>query len=420
LELSLPLPVAYVLGRLEEKGYAAYAVGGCIRDRLLNREPNDWDIACSALPQEISAVFSGKARILPTGLQHGTVTLLLEGWQIEATTFRIDGPYTGHRRPEQVSFTDDIEKDLARRDFTINAMAYSPLRGFADPFGGQEDLKRGRLRCVGAPVQRFTEDALRILRAVRFLAQLGFSPEERTRRAIFSERELLRAVSAERLTAETGKLLCALNAEKVLREYREVLAVFLPEIERAEGESWECILRAIGRLPACLPLRLAALISFAAGGEDMKENARCADSALRRLHYDNRTRETVDFLIENREAPVLETALSVRRWLCRAGEERFFSLLSLRRAFSLEDMAALEALDEAERLARDAIRQGMPLSPGELAVGGSDLLCLGVLAGPQVGQLLRLLHERVIEGSCENSREALLHLLEREGWLQSD
>ncbi|MCI8623928.1 MAG: tRNA nucleotidyltransferase [Provencibacterium sp.] len=411
MELCLPPPVWRALRLLEENGYAAYAVGGCVRDRLRGEEPHDWDIATSARPEQIAGSFAGCAQVIPTGLQHGTVTLLLDGWTLEATTFRVDGPYTDRRRPDSVAFTSDLEADLARRDFTINAMAYSPWRGLADPFGGRRDLAGRRLRCVGTPVLRFREDALRILRGLRFLSQLGFSMEEETGEALLACRELLRSVSAERLAAETGRLFCGPHAGRVLRAYRQVLTVFLPELlPSMQSGAWESAVQAAEALPPVLELRWAALL----GGMSGPARMGAADGLLRRLRLDNRTRERIIFLFQNGENAIPADAASVRRQLYQAGEERFRLLLTFWRGLHAGEESHLAQLDAAERAMEEALAGGMPLSLHGLAVSGRDLLALGLPAGPQVGRLLETLLNQVLEGTADNHRETLLHLAEKQ------
>ena len=418
MEMPLPPPVAQALKLLEEGGYAAYAVGGCVRDRLLHREPNDWDIATEALPGQMMAVFSDTARIIPTGLPHGTLTLLMGDMPIEATTFRIDGRYTDCRRPDSVAFTRDIAWDLARRDYTVNAMAYSPCRGFADPLGGWEDLKNRRLRCVGEPQERFREDALRILRGVRFCAQLGFAVEGRTEEAIFACSPLLQRVSAERLAAETERLIGAPQAAEALRRFWRVLQVFLPELPGAGGKAPECTLSAIRRLPGELERRplaqrqkmalfWAALLAHTSGDGGAVSGAQHADAALRRLHMDNETRETAVFLIESLSRPAPWGAPAVGRQLAEMGKERFFLLLSLQSAFFSGEPDRLRELREAEGQALALLEKKTPLCVRELALDGQALSALGIPAGPQMGRLLRELLARVLDGECENSREAL-------------
>lgn len=415
--MEMPLPVAHALGMLEAGGHAAYAVGGCVRDRLLHREPNDWDIATDALPEEMMAVFSS-ARIIPTGLPHGTLTLLFEGMQMEATTFRIDGCYTDCRRPDSVAFTRDIAEDLARRDFTVNAMAYSPCRGFADPFGGREDLQNRRLRCVGRPQERFSEDALRVLRGVRFCAQLGFAAERHTEEAIFTCSLLLQRVSAERLAAEMGRLLCAPQAAEALQRFWPVLQVFLPELPAPNGDACKQALAAIRRLPEGLKrhpmaqrhapaLYWAALLSGTSGLWKVQQSAQHADTALRRLHMDNATREMAVFLIENLPMPVPLGTPAVSRQLSRMGKERFSLLLLLQGAFFAGEPGRLQEIQAAEGQALAQLEKKTPLCVRELALDGRILGTLGIPAGPQMGQLLRELLTRVLDGECENSREAL-------------
>lgn len=229
MTIVLPKEVQEVLAALSQSGYKAYVVGGCVRDSLLGLVPKDWDVTTSALPEETRRVFADRP-VIGTGIQHGTVTVLMDGMPVEVTTYRTDGAYSDHRRPDEVHFTPELREDLARRDFTINAMAYHPNEGIVDYYGGQMDCERGIIRCVGDPAERFEEDALRILRALRFASVLGFSMDSRTREQLIVKRGLLSHMAMERITSEFSRLLCGEKASEVLRGFPTVVGVFLPEI----------------------------------------------------------------------------------------------------------------------------------------------------------------------------------------------
>ncbi len=310
--MNIPEPVKSILKALEEHGHAAHCVGGCVRDSLLGREPGDWDVATSALPEETMALFPGRAA--PTGLRHGTVTVREGALPVEVTTFRTDGRYTDGRHPDSVAFTRSLRDDLSRRDFTVNAMGLD-LRGtLTDPFGGQEDLKNRLLRCVGSPEGRFQEDALRILRGLRLAAVLGFSVEEETARALRACRKLLCGVAAERIQIEMTKLLCGPAAAEVLRGFSEVVGTVVPELLPMVGfdqhsryhcyDVWEHTLHALSEVPAEPVLRWAVLLHDVAkprcytrderGGHFYGHptvSAGMADAILRRLKFYNATRE---------------------------------------------------------------------------------------------------------------------------------
>lgn len=266
--LAMPEDAACIIRRLNEKGYPAYAVGGCVRDALLQKTPKDWDICTGATPAQMQEVFAGW-HVVETGLQHGTLTVVCHHTPYEVTTFRTDGEYTDHRHPDSVIFVQSVEKDLARRDFTINAMAWHPAEGLVDCFGGQEDLQRGLIRCVGNPVDRFTEDALRILRALRFASVYGFAIEAETAAAIHQLKDTIAHVAAERIQVEMTKLLCGDHAADILRAFRDVVAVILPEIapcfdfdqKRSHHlyDVWEHILHTVAAVPPIPALRWAAL-----------------------------------------------------------------------------------------------------------------------------------------------------------------
>ena len=232
LEIFIPQFVRTALDRLNECGYEGYIVGGCVRDSLLGKKPHDYDVCTNCTPDKMLEVFAN-FRTIETGLKHGTLTVLIEGEPVEITCYRSDGEYIGHRKPAQVTFESSLEEDLKRRDFTVNAMAYSPKEGLIDLYGGQGDLEKGIIKCVGEPEKRFDEDALRILRGLRFSSCLGFEIEEKTSKAILEQRELLKSISAERIASELKKLLCGKGARKILLDYREVIAVFIPELRES-------------------------------------------------------------------------------------------------------------------------------------------------------------------------------------------
>lgn len=385
MELALSRGAAYVLCALRAAGYEAYVVGGCVRDSLLGRMPGDWDVTTSALPEETKAVFSGMP-VIGTGVRHGTVAVLVGGVPVEVTTYRVDGPYSDGRRPDSVAFTRSLREDLARRDFTVNAMAWAPETGLVDPFDGREDLERRVIRCVGDPARRFGEDALRILRALRFSASLGFSIEPETAAALRAARARLAKVSAERIAAELVKLVCGDRAPAVLREFPEVIAQVLPE--------WDCDPDALGRAPADPPVRLAMLFSAESD----------AENALRRLKFDHGTVRAAKALLAFRSAPLGETRPAVRRMLRELGPEAFRRLLAMRAADGKPHAGVERTLDEV-------LADGDCWSPAALAVKGGDLLAAGVPAGPEVGRTLSALLDAVIEGRCPNERAALLNLV---------
>ena len=386
---------AELLDTLHRAGYAAYVVGGCVRDSLLGLTPHDWDLCTSALPQQGMELF-GEEKCIPTGLQHGTVTVKQGGGLYEITTFRTEGAYTDGRHPDEVHFVPDVREDLARRDFTINAMAYNEKEGLVDPFGGQADLQSGILRAVGVPHQRFTEDALRILRLYRFAARFGFSIDPPTAQAAQELCAHLDCVSVERIEEELTKLLSAPAPAAYLDE--KILGVVLPELSPEALAAAKPVVDACPAGEQALPVRLAALLlSLGEGG---------TRRTLRRLRCSNACIEETAVLV--REAvPGVPVSLNIhaRRLLGKYNLCTVQRLAALGTALQPEHAADFAALSElAERLDAD----GVCCRVSQLAVNGRDLMAAGVPAGPGIRKVLEALLDGVIREEYPNERQALL------------
>ncbi|MCR5476948.1 MAG: CCA tRNA nucleotidyltransferase [Lachnospiraceae bacterium] len=435
--IILPEAVRKILKKLAQAGFEGYAVGGCVRDRLLGKEPNDWDITTSASPEEVKALFR---RTVDTGLQHGTVTVLSGEEQFEVTTFRIDGEYEDGRHPKEVTFTASLEEDLARRDFTINAMAYNEERGLVDCFGGLTDLQAGIIRCVGDAKKRFGEDALRMLRALRFSAQLGYRIEEETFSAIRELAPTIEKVSAERIREELVKLLVSDHPYTLKKAWETGLTkVFLPEFDRAMEtpqrhihhcyDVGEHLLHSLEGVPAEPDLRIAMLLHDIGKSETItvdaegithffghpEVSARMTEEILRRLKFDNETIRTVTTLVLYHDygngMPVTEKG--VRKAVSRIGAELFPKYLLVRRADLLAQSdyrraEKLEALRLWEETFREVTERGDCTSLKSLAVSGRDLMAEGLRPGKHLGEVLQRLLEEVLEEPGRNTRDYLL------------
>ena len=436
--IRLPHDAYRLLQTLRAAGHSAYVVGGCVRDSLLGRLPGDWDICTSARPDEMKALFCSQ-RLILTGEKHGTVAVILHGKPYEMTTYRLDGSYRDHRHPDNVQFVDDLAADLARRDFTINAMAYAPGEGLQDFFGGQADLSAGVIRAVGEADRRFQEDALRILRAIRFASVLGFELDPETDAAARRNAPLLQKISVDRVFAELSKLLCGPGAGKILRAYPDILGVVLPELTPTVGFAQHNVHHcydvythtavAVDHVPPEVTLRLAALFhdlgkpaTFSMGEDGQghfyghpKVSAALAEQILLRLRAPKRLREEVVRLVEVHDWPLSSEPRLIRRRLQQLGEEGFFALLALQKgdaaACSLSDCTREDGRNAVETAARTILAARPCLSVGDLAVNGRDVMALGY-CGPGVGAALRRLLERVIAEEIPNEKTALLQSLE--------
>lgn len=438
MTLAIPSKVEQILEILEKNGYEAYAVGGCVRDSVLGRTPDDWDITTSAKPEQVKALFR---RTVDTGLQHGTVTVLMDKEGFEVTTYRVDGEYEDARHPKEVTFTASLEEDLKRRDFTINAMAYNPSRGIVDLFHGMEDLRNKIIRCVGNPVERFTEDALRILRAVRFSAQLGFQIEDGTRTALKRLAPNLEHVSAERIQTELLKLLVSPHPDYLRTAYEAgITKVFLPEwdacMECAQNTPHHCytvgehILHSLLNIRADKVLRLTMLLHDIGkpvvkktdenGRDHFKmhgpEGEKMAHTILRRLKMDNDTISRVCRLIKWHDYRPIPELKYVRRAVNKIGEDLFPLYLEVQEA----DMLAQSAYRREEKIARiqgvaacyrEILAANQCVSLKTLALTGRDLIHAGYAPGPEIGEILNGLLEHVLDNPQDNTKEKLLALL---------
>lgn len=437
MKIQLPDKVHTIIETLSEAGYEAYAVGGCIRDSVLGKTPNDWDITTSAKPEEMKRLF---ARTVDTGIKHGTVTVLMDKEGFEVTTYRIDGVYEDGRHPREVTFTANLEEDLKRRDFTINAMAYNEQAGLVDIFGGIQDIERGVIRCVGNAEERFTEDALRMLRAVRFSAQLGYQIEEDTKDAIRKLAPNLRLISAERIQAELVKLVVSDHPDYLRTAYetgitRQILPEFDLCMERPQHNPHHCysvgehILHSMMEIEPDKVLRLGMLfhdigkpqtmtvddmgISHNKGHADVGE--KMTSRILHRLKFDNDTIYKVTRIVRYHDQEVGDSPAGVRRAVNRVGEEIFRMLFAVKRADILaqseyQRKEKLEKLAYIKELYDEICRKQECMSLKELAVTGTDLIALGIAPGKEIGVLLNELLEIVLEEPERNTREELLRI----------
>ncbi len=440
-DIRLPEKVNKIIGVLQHAGYEAYAVGGCVRDSILGREPEDWDITTSAAPEETKALFE---KTFDTGIEHGTVTVLLDHEGFEVTTYRIDGKYEDSRHPKEVTFTRNLREDLLRRDFTINAMAYNEREGLVDLFGGLEDLRGKVIRCVGDAEARFSEDALRILRGVRFAAQIGFSIDEETRAGMKELSHTLKRISAERIQTELVKMLVS-ERPGLLREAYElgITAQFLPEFDRlmtTEQETphhmynvGEHTIHAVENVRPDRVLRLTMLLHDM-GKPALKtidENGRAhfkkhafeseaiAWEVLKRLKFDNDTLHKVTRLVYYHDYRMPAEAKNVRRAMNKIGEDIFPYYMEVRRADVLAQSMyrreeKLENLDAVEGLYREIVSRNQCVSLKDLAVTGRDLIEAGMEPGKEIGEKLRELLSAVIEEPALNTKEELLKFLWKE------
>lgn len=435
MQIKLPKHAENIIKTLEDAGFEAYAVGGCVRDSILGREPDDWDITTSARPEQVKKLF---CRTVDTGIQHGTVTVLLGRESYEVTTYRIDGEYEDGRHPKGVVFTGSLKDDLCRRDFTINAMAYHPREGLVDCFDGMGDLSKGRIRCVGNARERFTEDALRMMRAVRFAAQLSFSIEEDMFAAIQLLAGNLAKVSAERIQVELIKLLCSPNPDQMRELYRTGLsAVFFPEFDacmKTEQKNphhcytvGEHILHSLPGVRADKCMRLAMLFHDIAKPETKTTDERGIDhfhghaalseemakKIMRRLKLDTDTIVRVSRLVRNHDRDIEPDKRCMRRAMASIGAELFPDLFDIKEA-DMNAQSDYRRKEKKERLARmrevyaevAAARECVSLK--ELAVSGRDLIGEGIAPGPELGSILSDLLELVLEDPARNTKEYLL------------
>ncbi len=408
--MHLPEDVKFIIETLNSHGYEAYAVGGCVRDSILGRIPEDWDITTSAIPEETKALFK---RTFDTGIEHGTITVLLNGVGYEVTTYRVDGKYEDSRHPTEVSFTRNLQEDLLRRDFTINAMAYNEKDGLVDIFGGMSDLQEGTIRCVGDAHARFGEDALRILRAIRFAAQLGFHIEEETKQGIRELADTLRNISAERIQVEMVKLLMSKHPEHIQLAYElGITAVIFPEWD--EREDKELTLQTLQLIPCHKAMRLAVIMHNG-------ENDNIPRKVLRRWKFDNETMKATCKLARYYAYEIEPKDIQVRRAMNEIGIELFPNYLEIRNA----DLLAREARSKIEaeladivmrkeqnqkicQLFQYIIANDQCITLKQLAVKGTDLLSCGVKQGKEIGDVLQMLLDMVLEEPEYNTKEYLI------------
>ncbi|MCM1284575.1 MAG: CCA tRNA nucleotidyltransferase [Acetobacter sp.] len=425
---------------IEKSGFEAYAVGGCVRDNIMNKICQDVDLTTSAKPYETEDILKKNGiKFIETGLKHGTVTAIVNGEPFEITTYRTDGDYNDNRHPENVEFVTDIRKDLSRRDFTINAMAYNKCKGIVDLFNGQQDIDKKLIRCVGDADTRFKEDALRIMRAVRFSSVLSFNIEEKTEKAIFDNKELLKNVSAERIFTELSKLLLGDNVFDVLMRYKEVLAVIIPELSPMFDccqnnpwhiyDVWAHTCKAVASCPNDLKLRLTMLLHDI--GKPVKKttdedgvdhfkghqqvSAELSADILKRLKVSNDIYNFVITLIPIHDVKINPERKCVKRWLGRIGEDYFKALLEIKKADKLAQNAEktkeeIKMLDLISEEIRSVIAENEAFSIKDLSVNGFDLINLGI-NGKEIGETLNFLLEKVISDELPNDKEILLRYL---------
>lgn len=430
----------FVINRLENRGFEAFAVGGCVRDYLMVMPINDYDITTNATTDEIKAVFSD-CKTIDTGLKHGTVTVIKNGIPFETTTYRLETTYSDNRHPDKVIFTKSLEDDLSRRDFTVNSMAYCPVKGFVDPFEGRKDVEKKIIRCVGNPVKRFEEDSLRILRGIRFASVLGFTIDEETKNAMHSCRHLIKNISKERIFTELSKLICGKNVKAILMEFSDILGEFIPEINDMNGfeqhnfhHIYDVLTHTavvVENTPPLLHLRLAALFhdigkpscfSLDETGtghfySHASKSALIAERILKELRCDNKTKDAVIKLIKLHDTPIEESEKIIKRRLASMGSELFYDLIKLKRAdtagLAPEFAVRNEHFDRLEAMAKEILEREECFSLKHLAVNGNDLIALG-FKGKDIGKCLNLLLEAVIDGKVENEKEVLLKHLDKQ------
>ncbi|MBQ5389633.1 MAG: HD domain-containing protein [Clostridia bacterium] len=433
--ITIPSGAAIILDTLCDHGFEAYVVGGCVRDSLLGLEPNDWDICTSATPEEVIEIFSGY-RIIETGLKHGTVTLMYGDEPYEVTTFRTDGTYTDGRRPDSVDFVKDICEDLARRDFTMNAMAYNPSTGLVDPFGGQEDIAARCIRCVGCPDDRFREDGLRVMRALRFASVYGFSLSPSTAEAVHHNVRLLKRIAGERINTELCKLLLGDDCLRVLMDYSDVISSFTGLAACVGFEQnnrfhqytvYDHIAHAVANYTGADIVTKLALLWHDSGKpfhytEDEKgghfyghnrTGTFIAATVMTSLRFDNDTKGDVTELVFAHDEPIEPTTKCIRRWLNRIGAKQLYRLLDLQVADALAHSEGtqekkLGKCARARAVLDEVLASEQCFSLKHLAINGRDILALGVPEGKQIGAILQMLLGEVIDDCIENERDALL------------
>ncbi len=449
MNFIIPDKVNKIIEELRNHGFEAYAVGGCVRDMILGRSPKDWDITTSATPIEVKSIFR---RTVDTGIVHGTVTVLLDKDHFEVTTYRLDGEYEDNRHPKEVSFTSSLTEDLKRRDFTINAMAYNEIEGVIDLFGGMEDLQKGLIRCVGSAKERFEEDALRILRAVRFSAQLGFTIEEDTLRAVREKAENLKNISAERIRVELTKLLISDHPDRLRDLYSVgITKVILPEFDvmmdteqknihhsYSVGEHTIRAVMEVGKDSKDRQfterektlLRLTMLFhdiekpSTLTVGKDgqnhfyghQEKGALTAKNILRRLKFDNDTIQAVTHLVKWHDNRFGLTPSSMRKAVSKIGKEYMELLFEVQRADTSAKNPELtkekyEIIEQARKLYEEILEREECVTLKELKVNGKDLIAIGIIPGKELGEMLDLLLQKVLEDPQLNEKETLLQLI---------
>ncbi len=435
MKIEMPKQVEKAIDMLYLSGFEGYIVGGCVRDTVMGKKPSDWDIATSATPDEVLEIFKA-FKTIPTGIKHGTVTVVIDHLHMEITTFRTEGTYSDNRHPDCVAYAKTLKEDLSRRDFTMNALAYNHKSGIIDYFGGLSDIKQMTIRCVGDPDKRFSEDALRIMRAIRFASVLSMTMDETTHLSIHKNRELLKNISAERISSEFNKLILGDYVEKILHEYKDVIGVFIPEIIPTFDfdqrnfhhiyDVWGHIVCSVASSPKLIYVRLAMLFhdiakpqclkfdNYGIGhfGGHPKKGKEISRQVLRRLKYDNATIKIVGFLVLYHDTPLTPQKADIKHWLSQYGKALVQLLLEVKIADNLAKnrnfpKRLIEA-KECRAVLRKIIKNDECYSLKQLDVNGSDLINAGFSEDKTLGNILNNLLTAVIDEKCENKKEKLL------------
>lgn len=409
--IQIPTKVQYILDLFHSNGYDAYIVGGCVRDSILNKIPNDWDIATNCKPEIIQTLFN---KTVPTGIKHGTITVILDNEIFEVTTFRTEGTYVNNRAPNEVTFVSNIKDDLARRDFTINAMAFNHEKGLIDYFNGVDDLKNGIIKAVGNSDLRFKEDALRMLRAIRFSTTLNFSIETKTFMAINKNNMLISNISMERINEELCKILLNSNSSCGITNLKEsgLLEYIMPELcslYENNYDKFETILQLLDKCPNKLNIKLALL--FSSISDSLDENFNTSVRILHRLKFDNSTLKNVCLLIKESNTFVYErTPFNLKKFINKIGIQNLNDLFLFQNLLLDGDMKSINDVDCTKNMVETIINSKEPLSIKDLAINGNDLIYLGVPKGILIGLILNKLLDYVLENPNKNTNNALLDI----------